>query len=173
MNQSPQGPAVVVGVDGSAPSILALRWANALAPLFQAHIRAVTAWQFQIAFGTFTPVVWRPDDDARHICADAVAKAFGDAPPEGLEMTIRQGPAAKVLIDESRSAPLVILGSRGHGGFEGLLLGTVSTTVAEQARCSVLIAHGTGLPSGISANHRHGHGHAAEGGNAGGNHARS
>lgn len=171
MNQAPQGPAVVVGVDGSAPSIRALRWADALAPLFQTHIKAVTAWQFQIAFGTFIPVVWRPDEEARHICAEAVAKAFGDAPPKGLEMTIRQGPAAKVLIDESRSAPLVILGGRGRGGFEGLLLGAVSATVAEHARCSVLIAHGPDLPAGISA--IRGHGHVSEEGDAGGNHAPS
>lgn len=171
MNQTPQGPAVVVGVDGSAPSILALRWADALAPLFQTHIKAVTAWQFQIAFGTFTPVVWRPDEEARHICAEAVAKAFGGAPPEGLEMTIRQGTPAKVLIDESRGAPLVVLGSRGHGGFEELLLGTVSAAVAEHAKCSVLIAHGTDLPAGISA--IQGQGRTAKEENAGGNHAKS
>lgn len=66
-------------------------------------------------------------------------------------MMIRQGSPAKVLTEESRRARLVILGSRGHGGFEGLLLGAVSATVAEHAKCSVLIAHGTAVPPELAA----------------------
>lgn len=142
----PEPPAIVVGIDGSPPSLLALQWAAALAPQLKAHIRAVTAWEFQIAIGTFTPLVWRPDEEARRICSETVTRAFGATPPEGLEMIIRQGSPAKVLIEESRRANLVVLGSRGHGGFEGLLLGSVSATVAEHAKCSVLIAHGTAVP---------------------------
>ncbi|WP_309233387.1 universal stress protein [Pseudarthrobacter sp. AB1] len=150
MEQTPELPAIVVGVDGSAPSILALRWARALAPLLSAHIRAVSSWQFQIAFGTFTPVIRNPEEDARKICAEAVDKAFVGVPPAGLEMVVIQGPAAKVLVDESRTAQMVIVGSRGYGGFEGLLLGAVSATVAEHAKCPVLVAHGTTLPAGLA-----------------------
>ncbi len=143
-------PAIVVGVDGSGPSITALRWAGALAPLFQAHIRAVTCWQFQIAVGTFTPLLWDPEAEARKVCAAAVAKAFDGAPPAGLEKVTAEGAAGKVLVDESRTAQLVVVGSRGRGGFEGLLLGGVSTTVAEHAHCPVLVAHGTDLPAPLS-----------------------
>lgn len=150
MEPTPELPAIVVGVDGSAPSILALRWAGALAPLLKAHIRAVACWQFQIAVGTFMPVVWNPEDEARRICAAAVDQAFDGAPPAGLEVVALQGQAAKVLIEESRNAQIVVLGSRGHGGFEGLLLGAVSATVAEHAKCPVLVAHGTDLPPGLS-----------------------
>lgn len=142
---------IVVGVDGSSPSIAALRWAGALTPLFKGHIRAVTAWQYQIALGTFTPVLWNPEEEARTICANAVAAAFNGIPPQGLEMVVCQGPPAKVLVEESRSAQLVVVGSRGHGGFEGLLLGAVSTAVAEHAKCPVFIAHGTDLPAGLVA----------------------
>ena len=111
----------------------------------------MTAWEFQIPFGTFTPVVWRPDEEARRICSDAGATAFNATPPLNASlrracMIIRQGSPANVLIEESRRARLVILGSRGHGGFEGLLLGSVSATVAEHAKCTVLIAHGTAVP---------------------------
>jgi nucleotide-binding universal stress UspA family protein len=151
MDQQIPPPAIVVAVDGSPPSLLALRWAAALAPALKARIKAVTAWEFQIAFGTFTPVVWRPDEEARRICADAVAKVFGPAAPDGPEILIRQGPAAKVLVEESRRAQLLILGSRGYGGFEGLLLGAVSGTVAEHSHCSVLIAHGTWVPTDLTA----------------------
>jgi nucleotide-binding universal stress UspA family protein len=137
---------IVAGVDGSESSILALRWAGALAPLFQASIRAVTCWQFQIAVGTFMPVLWNPDEEARKICAEALSQAFGDSTPVDVQMVISQGPPAKVLIEESRRARLVVVGSRGHGGFEGLLLGAVGAAVAEHAKCPVLIAHGSDLP---------------------------
>ncbi|QHK19005.1 universal stress protein [Pseudarthrobacter psychrotolerans] len=113
VEQTPDLPAIVVGVDGSAPSILALRWARALAPLLNAPIRAVSSWQFQIAFGTFTPVIWNPEEDARKVCAEAVAKAFEGAAPAGLEMVVSQGPAAKVLVEESKTAQMVIVGRRG------------------------------------------------------------
>lgn len=150
-NHDPERAPIVVGVDGSGPSIVALRWAGALAPLFKGHIRAVTAWQYQIALGTFTPVLWNPEEEARKICAEAVAAAFNGLPPQGLELIVRQGPPAKVLVEESRTAQLVVVGSRGHGGFEGLLLGAVSTAVAEHAKCPVFIAHGTDLPAGLMA----------------------
>ena len=150
MQPTAELPVIVVGVDGSPPSILALRWAGALAPLLKAHIRAVSCWQFQIAFGTFTPVIWNPNEDARTICSESVEKAFDGVPPAGLEMVVSRGPAAKVLVEESRTAQMVIVGSRGYGGFEGLLLGAVSATVAEHAQCPVLVAHGTDLPAGIS-----------------------
>lgn len=142
---------IVVGVDRSAPSVVALRWAGDLAPLFKGHIRAVTSWQYQIALGTFTPVLWNPEEVARKICAHSVASAFNGIPPQGLEMIVCQGPPAKVLVEESRTAQLVVVGSRGHGGFEGLLLGAVSTAVAEHAKCPVFIAHGTDLPAGLMA----------------------
>lgn len=169
MHQPTEKHTIVVGVDGSAPSILALRWAMALAPLFNAGIRAVTSWQYQIAIGTFTPVLWNPEEEAQKICAEAVAQAFDGNPPPELEMIVSQGPAAKVLVEESKNAQLVVVGSRGHGGFEGLLLGAVSTTVAEHAKCPVLIAHGTDLPAGLVT--APGHASSEEGSRAGSSHA--
>jgi nucleotide-binding universal stress UspA family protein len=151
MNQPEKMPRIVVGVDGSPSSILALRWAGALAPLLKAEIRAVTAWEFEILPGHLTPAVANPDRVAWEVCSEAVSKAFGAAAPPAVELAIRQGPAVKVLIDESRQAQLLILGSRGCGGLEGLLMGAVSAAVAEQARCSVLVAHGTELPPSLAA----------------------
>jgi nucleotide-binding universal stress UspA family protein len=151
MSQPGKRPRIVVGVDGSPPSILALRWAGALASVLEAEIRAVTAWEFQIPHGRLTPAVPNPDHLARGVCSEAVSKAFGTALPPALELVIRQGPATKVLIDESRQAELLIIGSRGVGGLEGLLIGAVSAEVAEQAKCSVLVAHGTELPPALAA----------------------
>lgn len=84
------------------------------------------------------------------MCEQAVAQALGATPAVEVDVVIRQGPAAKVLMEESRRAQLLVLGSRGHGGFEGLLLGSVSAAMSEHAKCSVLIAHGTELPPGLS-----------------------
>jgi nucleotide-binding universal stress UspA family protein len=150
MNQTEKRPRIVVGVDGSPPSILALRWAGALAPLLQADIRVVTAWEFEIPPGRLTPAVADPDHVARDVCSEAVSKVFGPVPPPALELVIRQGPATKVLVDESRQAQLLILGSRGLGGLKGLLIGAVSAAVSEHAKCSVLIAHGTDLPPALA-----------------------
>lgn len=151
INETEKRPRIVVGVDGSPPSILALGWAGALAPLLQADIRVVTAWEFEIPYGRLTPAVADPDHVARGVCSEAVSKAFGSVPPPALELVIRQGPATKVLVDESRQAQLLILGSRGLGALKGLLIGAVSAAVAEHAKCSVLIAHGTELPPALAA----------------------
>lgn len=169
MEQTRDSAAIVVGVDGSAPSITALRWAHAMAPLLKAHIRVVTCWQFQIAVGTFTPLLWNPEEEAQSVCAAAVAEAFDGVPPAGLEMVASQGAPAKVLMEESRTAQLVIVGSRGRGGFEGLLLGAVSAAVAEHAKCPVLVVHGTDLPAAFPIAPGQ---HSAEGGSqAGASHA--
>jgi nucleotide-binding universal stress UspA family protein len=151
MNQPGKKPRIVVGIDGSPSSILALRWAGALAPLLEAEIRAVTAWEFEILPGHLTPAVANPDRVAREVCSEAASKAFGAAVPPALELVIRRGPAPKVLIDESRQAQLLIVGSRGCGGLEGMLIGAVSAAVAEHAKCSVLVAHGTELPPSLAA----------------------
>jgi nucleotide-binding universal stress UspA family protein len=150
MAQTPDPNAIVVGVDGSAQSVTALRWAQTLSRLLNARIRAVTCWQFQIAVGTFTPLLWNPEEEAQSVCAAAVAEAFDGATPVGLEMVASQGSPAKVLVEESKTAQMVIVGSRGRGGFEGLLLGAVSAAVAEHAKCPVLVVHGSELPAAFS-----------------------
>jgi nucleotide-binding universal stress UspA family protein len=71
---------------------------------------------------------------------------FGDQPPAGLQRQVREGGAAKVLLDAGESAIILVVGSRGHGGFAGLLLGSVSANVAEHASCPVLVIHGDQAP---------------------------
>lgn len=150
MNEQRSKPTIVVGVDGSPQSVLALRWAGVLAPVMEANIRAVTAWEFDFPVGRLTPTVPNPDRVAQNVCSSAVREALGAATSAAVEQVIRRGSATKVLVDETQQAQLMILGSRGRGGFEGLLMGSVSTSVAEHARCPVLIAHGTELPPALS-----------------------
>ena len=136
------GSHIVVGVDGSPESGLALRWAQTLAGTLGATITAVTAWHFDTSFGPYTPSEWNPESDAQQVLEDALAQAFGDQFPPGLKAQAIRGRPAQVLIDEAKSAKMLIVGSRGRGGFASLLLGSVSSACAEHASCPVLVVHG-------------------------------
>ena len=137
------GTRIVVGVDGSKPSRLALSWAMRLSVTTGASIDAVTAWHFPVNFGWgYVPDEWDPVADATKCLTDSVDAVFGAERPTGLRLLVRQGLPAKILLDESREAAMLIVGSRGHGGFSGLLLGSVSASCAEHAMCPVLVIHG-------------------------------
>lgn len=135
---------IVVGVDGSKPSIEGLRRAAEFSSAFNVPIRAVAAWQFPatLTLYYFPATDWSPEDEARKALKTAIAKAFPGEQPAHLTTAIVEGAPARVLIRESEHASMLIVGSRGHGGFSGLLLGSVSATCAEHAHCPVLIMHG-------------------------------
>lgn len=133
---------IVVGVDGSSSSIAALRKAAEFALMMNVPLEAVTAWQFPVTYDASFPTGdWSPEGDAEDVLTDAIERAFPDGRPEGLRTSIRPGPVAASLIDLSDHASMLVLGSRGRGGFVGLLLGSVSATCAQHARCPVLIMH--------------------------------
>lgn len=130
---------IIVGVDGSESSIDALREAAVLAKALGLPVEAVTTWEYPLEY---TPLpVWSPEKDAKSVQSLAINKAFLDAPPEDLIMTTAPGSAARTLIELSKNARMLVLGSRGHGGFVGLLLGSVSAACAEHAHCPVLVVH--------------------------------
>jgi nucleotide-binding universal stress UspA family protein len=142
---------IVVGVDGSDSSVLALRWAARYAALLAARLEVVMAWEYPLTFGwTAIAPAWNPADDVRQVLAESAHAAFGDQLPVGMQLEVREGGAAKVLLDASPGATMLVVGSRGHGGFTGLLLGSVSANVAEHAPCPVLIIHGDQGPPGQS-----------------------
>ena len=132
---------VVVGVDGSESSKQALRWAVRLAASEGSTIEAVTAWDYPPSFNAPVDVNWRPDLDAKTVMRETLDEVFGDARPAELEERVVHGSARTVLIDASRGASLLVVGSRGHGGFAGLLLGSVSSACSEHAHCPVLVLH--------------------------------
>ncbi|MEO6530311.1 MAG: universal stress protein, partial [Specibacter sp.] len=78
-------------------------------------------------------------------------------PPEGFSGVCVRGTPAKVLMEHSKSAQMLIVGSRGHGGFAGMLLGSVSSACAEHAGCPVLVVHGERdarkVPATVGASH--------------------
>ena len=140
---------IVVGVDSSEGAKAALRFALKEAKLRQATLRVVHTWQFGYigvsGIEGFSPVVSADLGDLRHTAALALdAVIFEVAPhPVGvvIERHVSEGAPATVLVDESRQADLLVVGSRGHGGFAGLLLGSVGQQCAQHAACPVVIVH--------------------------------
>jgi nucleotide-binding universal stress UspA family protein len=135
---------VVVGVDGSESSQAALRWASLEAQEHQAELVALLAWRPpppEIAPPSIPPLGLDTyaQGQAEQILADTLAAVFGGEPPVPVTAQVAEGPAAKLLIEASRTADLVVVGTRGHGGFAGLLLGSVSQQVAAHAACSVTV----------------------------------
>lgn len=130
---------IIVGVDGSESSIAALRHAARLAGVLDAPLEAITTWVYPPYVDYALLGDWSPEEHARAALDDAVAVAFGGEPPARLTTKTLPGTPADALIAASRNAQMLVLGSRGHGGFAGLLLGSVSNACAAHARCPVLI----------------------------------
>jgi nucleotide-binding universal stress UspA family protein len=133
---------VVVGVDGSEASLEALREAKELAGLLGAPLQTVITWEWPALSGEIPDVIgYQPEKDAREALIRALTEVFGTASPEGVEQVVREGQAARILTELSDGARMLVVGSRGRGGFAGLLIGSVSSTVGAHAHCPVLITH--------------------------------
>jgi nucleotide-binding universal stress UspA family protein len=131
---------IVVGVDGSDQSKLGLRWAARIASNTGASIDAVIAWQYPVAYGLGPiPGNWSPADDAKSVLFSSVKDVYGTDHPAGVRLQVLEGHPARVLIDASEGAQMLIVGSRGHGGFPGLHLGSIGAACAEHASCAVLV----------------------------------
>jgi nucleotide-binding universal stress UspA family protein len=139
---------IVVGVDHSDGAKAALRFAVEEAKLRQAKVRAVHAWQFSGHLGApglegSFPGFGGELDVMRGAAEAELDAALRDvsAGTDGLEIERRlvDGSPAGVLVEESRGADLLVVGSRGRGGFAGLLLGSVSQQCAQHAACPVVI----------------------------------
>jgi nucleotide-binding universal stress UspA family protein len=153
IGQNPVAPSrIVVGVDGSEPSEHALRWAQFVANATGSSLEVVAAWEPFTSFGWLgvgwqaVPSDWDPAVDAETVVNTTIDKVIGENRPAGFQLTVREGNAAKVLLDVSKDARMLVVGNRGHGGFTGLLLGSVSTACAEHAMCPVLVLHGDTPP---------------------------
>ena len=132
---------IVVGVDGSASSKAALRWAMRQAQLTGAEVEAVTAWWYPTGYG-MAPVSDGAIDfegDARKVLAGALAEVCGVAPDVVVRSCVAEGHPAELLLREAVGADLLVVGSRGHGGFAAALLGSVSQHCVQHATCPVLV----------------------------------
>ena len=136
---------IVVGVDGSDGARDALRFALAEARLRGADVRAVAAWQVPVAAysGSLMPpdpeLIDRLAPEARSAVERAIEDAGELAAGVDIDTVVREGAPTRILLEEADEADLLVVGSRGLGGFRGLLLGSVSQQCAHHAVCPVVI----------------------------------
>jgi nucleotide-binding universal stress UspA family protein len=135
-------PTVVVGIDGSGHSVGVLRAAARAAAELGAQLEVVSAWQMLGTSGRFPLTMPDFQGELESVQQAALTAAFGDDPPAGMRRIVREARIATLLIERSREAALLVVGSRGRGGFPGLLLGSVSMSCIVHARCPVLVVHG-------------------------------
>lgn len=136
---------ILVGVDGSPGSRKALTWAAAEAADHQADLVVLNVWAHALPPPAGSGSVPQgPPPDPGALAAEDLLKVIreelGEDPPVLARPRVKQGNPAEVLIEQSESVDLVVVGTRGHGGFAGLVLGSVSQHVAAYAKCSVTVA---------------------------------
>jgi nucleotide-binding universal stress UspA family protein len=137
---------VVVGVDGSANSRRALAWALEEARLRNACLDVVHAWEparivgFGALAGGAVELGGSPHEEQATLLLDEmIAAASTEDLPTPIDAIAVRGSAAWALLETAKGADLIVVGSRGRGGFAGLLLGSVSQQVAQHAPCPVVI----------------------------------
>jgi nucleotide-binding universal stress UspA family protein len=130
---------IVVGVDGSPASELALRWAAGQARLTGQVVEAVASWDFPSPYDRSMTGEFEWSEEASGALAKTVENVLGAADAGRVVQRVTPGRAAEVLIDASRDADLLVVGPHGHGGFLGLPLGSVSQHVLPHAACPVAV----------------------------------
>jgi nucleotide-binding universal stress UspA family protein len=147
----PRG-AVIVGVDGSAGASAALLWAAAEARLRQTRLRVIHAWRFSYpevagyGWGGSVEVLPHTGMSDLHQAAEGLLdEATAHLASAGVDVDFEceavEGAPADVLVRAAKEGDLLVVGSRGHGGFVGLLLGSVSQQCAHHAPCPVVVVH--------------------------------
>lgn len=135
---------IVVGVDGSPGSDAALRWALTEAHLRGASIDAVHAWTYPYVADVAYLARASIDREevaasAKEVLREALARVADEAKGIRIDEIVVEGSASHMLTEAAKGADLLVLGTRGHGGFSGLLLGSVSQQAAHHATCPVVI----------------------------------
>jgi nucleotide-binding universal stress UspA family protein len=139
---------IVVGVDGSENAKTALRWAIVQARLTDAAVEAITAWEDPAMSGFsygWSPMLFDGDSIAtltEKTLNETVAEVTGrddGGQPVAIDTRVVQGHPAQVLLNAATGADLLVLGSRGHSTFAGILLGSVSQHCVQHAPCPIAI----------------------------------
>src|SRR4051794_27609223 len=136
---------IIVGVDGSKESGKALDYACATAARSGAEVVAVTTWTepsmaLDPPFGSVPWGASSPMAEATSKLVDPLVADVQDRYPDvKIHRQVGPGNASQALIEASKHGDLVVVGSRGHGGFEGMLLGSVSQHVVAHSACAVTV----------------------------------
>jgi nucleotide-binding universal stress UspA family protein len=136
---------IIVGIDGSEYSPAALQLAGRMASALNAPVEVITClgWSDFYLPSRLPPGNLEAPEQleavARRLVDQAIERAYGMERPDKLSVTIKKGAPAKVLVEESRDAQLLVVGRRGHGGLLGQFIGSVSAACSAHAHCPVLV----------------------------------
>jgi nucleotide-binding universal stress UspA family protein len=138
------GGRVVVGVDGSPGSVHALAWAGREARLRNVTLEVVAAWTYPtpvllVPVAPDPPQVKTLRKEAREMIERALEKVADDVAGVDVERRVVEGDTSAALLDRAKGADLLVVGSRGLGGFRGLLLGSVSQQCVQHAASPVVV----------------------------------
>jgi nucleotide-binding universal stress UspA family protein len=131
-------PLIVVGVDGSDESVKATKWAADQARATGGTLELLIVWARPMSYGL--PLVvggYNPEHEAQAV-VEKTASGI-DLPADRLRTHVVNAAPALALVERSKSADLLVVGSRGHGGFAELLLGSVSDHCVHHASCTVVV----------------------------------
>lgn len=145
VEQSRVGGRIVVGVDGSNSSKAALAWAVRQAALTGAEVEAVTAWQVPGPFGYGYAVdvaTAELEKEAANGLDQVIAETADRASGVQIRPVVVQDNPARALLEAAKGAELLVVGSRGHGGFAEALLGSVGQHCVHHATCPVVVIRG-------------------------------
>lgn len=140
-DQQPEGR-IVVGVDGSDASKDALRWAVRQAEMTGASLQAVITWHLPIAaYGMAIPQLTGYDfaPAAKRTLEETIREVVGEHPAVKVAAVVLEGPPPPTLLETAAGADLLVVGSRGHGEFAGMLLGSVAQHCVSHAPCPVVV----------------------------------
>ncbi|MEV6259468.1 universal stress protein [Streptomyces sp. NPDC051784] len=137
---------IVVGVDGSDPSLKALHWAVRQAELTGDTVEAVNSWEYPAtSWASMMPGMpedFDPQAVATVALTEALEEALGAAGAAAVDKIVVIGNPAQALLDRSEGANLLVVGARGRSGLKATLLGSVSLHVTQHATCPVTVVHG-------------------------------
>jgi nucleotide-binding universal stress UspA family protein len=141
MTTSPTGNRIVVGVDGSAGSLAAVEWAARQSELTGAVLEVVMTWEWPVSYGWSLPIPsgYDPKHDAEKALDEALQPVRAAHPAITIKSAALEGHPAPLLVKASKGADLLVVGSRGHGEFAGMLVGSVSEHCVANASCPVLV----------------------------------
>jgi nucleotide-binding universal stress UspA family protein len=139
--QAAKAGGVVVGVDGSSASLEALEWAARQVELTNSTLHIVVTWDWPMTFGWAAPIPseFDPEQNVKKFLAEAESDVRSRHPKIEINARVLQGHPAPLLVEASKGADLLVVGSRGHGEFVGMLIGSVSEFCATNAHCPVLV----------------------------------
>ena len=133
---------ILVGIDGSPASMDALAWAAGQAALTSSQLEIVMTWDWPPSYGAWAmpfPTGYDPAESVQKVLEQARADLQATYPNVEIAVRSVQGHPAPALVEASKGASLLVVGSRGHGEFVGMLIGSVSEYCATNANCPVLV----------------------------------